>query len=314
LSDKLKILFLTHGVINYESDRNWYETLKKFGEVTRIDYVKDGQNRCNFYEEIKLANNGTCPWESLESYDACFFPVYRKIVPINILHDMRYKGCKVIAWHSDDNTKYESDSVYYAPHIDLNITTYRSAYDKYIRDGYPAMLGRWAANPDYYKRYKKTPKTLDISFVGQNYGTRPVIKNGLEYKYNCCFFGKGWNGPERIKFKDYIDIINSTKINLDISNDCRESDKMQIKGRVAEITMCGGFLLTGYHPELHEMFEIGKEIVCYTGLEDMLDKIDYYLKHDEEREAIADAGYKRAQRDHTYDKLFKRAFEMVGMM
>ncbi|GAH04494.1 unnamed protein product, partial [marine sediment metagenome] len=127
------------------------------------------------------------------------------------------------------------------------------------------------------------------------------------------FFGKGWISSGRITFSNYIDIINSTKINLDISNDARKPAENQIKGRVAEITMCGGFLLTGYHPELHEMFDIGKEIVCYTDRADMLKKIDYYLKHDDEREAIAEAGYKRAQKDHTYVELFKRAFEMVGV-
>ena len=31
-------------------------------------------------------------------------------------------------------------------------------------------------------------------------------------------------------------------------------------------------------------------------------KIDYYLKHDKEREAIRLAGFKRTKKDHTYTK------------
>jgi len=66
--------------------------------------------------------------------------------------------------------------------------------------------------------------------------------------------------------------------------------------------------------ELEEFFEIGKEIVCYTDKEDMVNKIKYYLKHDDERETIRQAGYKRCLQDHTWHKRFEMAFHEMGII
>lgn len=53
---------------------------------------------------------------------------------------------------------------------------------------------------------------------------------------------------------------------------------------------------------IEDMYENGKEIVLYEhgNLSDLKEKIDYYLAHPEEREAIRLAGFERTKRDHTY--------------
>ena len=45
----------------------------------------------------------------------------------------------------------------------------------------------------------------------------------------------------------------------------------------------------------------GQEIEVFRNLAELREKIRYYLDHDSERLAIADAGARRAQRDHTYE-------------
>jgi spore maturation protein CgeB len=77
--------------------------------------------------------------------------------------------------------------------------------------------------------------------------------------------------------------------------------------------MSGGFYMVEYMEELEEFFDIGKEIVCYTGKEDLADKIKYYFEHDVERERIRQAGYSRARRDHTWHKRFQKAFQEMGL-
>jgi spore maturation protein CgeB len=86
----------------------------------------------------------------------------------------------------------------------------------------------------------------------------------------------------------------------------------QIKGRNFEIPGCGGFLLTGYADNLEDYYEIDKEIVVYKDTNDLIDKIKYYLDHNEEREIIAQAGYERTLRDHTYEKRFNEIFKTIG--
>lgn len=60
----------------------------------------------------------------------------------------------------------------------------------------------------------------------------------------------------------------------------------------------GGFCLTNYQPELEEYFEIGKDLEVYHDLPELEEKIDYYLKHEEERLRIAINGYKKVRENH----------------
>jgi len=81
--------------------------------------------------------------------------------------------------------------------------------------------------------------------------------------------------------------------------------------RLFEATACGALMITPYVPYLEELFDLGKEIVIYEDLYDLLDKINYYLKHEGERKKIAKAGQKRTLRDHTYDKRVDKIIEVL---
>lgn len=74
--------------------------------------------------------------------------------------------------------------------------------------------------------------------------------------------------------------------------------------RTFEIPGCGAFqLVDKVDPS---WFKIGKEVVVFRDLGDLKKKIRYYLRNERERQAIAQAGYKRAHREHTYEKRFKQ--------
>jgi spore maturation protein CgeB len=87
----------------------------------------------------------------------------------------------------------------------------------------------------------------------------------------------------------------------------------QIKGRVFEVTGCKSFLLTEPAEDLENYFEIGKEIEVYHSIPEMVEKIRYYLEHEKEREKIAEAGYKRVMREHTWKHRFDEIFKKVGL-
>lgn len=48
------------------------------------------------------------------------------------------------------------------------------------------------------------------------------------------------------------------------------------------------------------IYEDGKEAVYYENSDDAIDKIAYYLEHEEERIKIAKAGYERTIKDYNY--------------
>jgi hypothetical protein len=72
----------------------------------------------------------------------------------------------------------------------------------------------------------------------------------------------------------------------------------RIKGRIAEICLCGGFVLSEYVPGIEEVFEVDKEIAVFHSGDEMVEKIKFYLEHEDDRETIASNGYIRALRDY----------------
>jgi hypothetical protein len=70
--------------------------------------------------------------------------------------------------------------------------------------------------------------------------------------------------------------------------------------RLYEATGVGAFLLTDHKQNLQTLFEPGKEVVTYHSAAEAVELIDYYLTHEAERQAIAQAGQARTLREHTY--------------
>ena len=70
--------------------------------------------------------------------------------------------------------------------------------------------------------------------------------------------------------------------------------------RAFEAAGIGAFQMIDWRSGLDQLFEDGKEIVSFRNMDDLRDKVDYWLNHPQERLAIADAGKRRAHAEHTY--------------
>lgn len=89
-------------------------------------------------------------------------------------------------------------------------------------------------------------------------------------------------------------VFKNSKINLNITSKTIESGNPL---RVLDILSCGGFCITNYQPEIAEYFEDGVELVMYSSMDDLIDKVEYYLQHEEERVYIAQNGLRKVQKD-----------------
>jgi len=87
----------------------------------------------------------------------------------------------------------------------------------------------------------------------------------------------------------------------------------QIKGRNFEIPGCGGFVLTGHAENLDAYYTPGKEVACFRDTEELLHLTRHYLAHEDERTAIALAGYERTLGEHTYAHRFREIFQIMGL-
>ena len=120
--------------------------------------------------------------------------------------------------------------------------------------------------------------------------------------------------PENLQvhYKGYADYRNqmpeifyTSKINLNIT---LRSILSGIPLRVIDILGAHGFLLTNYQPEFSDYFVNGEDLVWYECREDLLEKVNFYLTHDSERERIAHNGSQKIQKYFTYSDILPQIF------
>ena len=103
----------------------------------------------------------------------------------------------------------------------------------------------------------------------------------------------------------YAKAIRAARINLAITSWTGRIEVDETTTRTFEIPACGGFMLHERTPELLELYEEGSEVTAFGSVEELASKIEYYLVHAEEREAIARAGHGRCVPAYSYDSRMK---------
>ncbi len=100
-------------------------------------------------------------------------------------------------------------------------------------------------------------------------------------------------------------VFNSAKINLNIS---LKSIVNGIPLRAMDIMGSKGFLLSDYQPDFLEHFVPDEDFVYYDSYEDLMAKVDYYLSHEKERLEIAENGYQKVLKEHSYENRIDEMF------
>jgi spore maturation protein CgeB len=269
--------------------------------------------------------------------DLAFFFLYEgEISPETVRAVGREGGCPTMNWFADDHWRFDGFSRHYAPAFDWSITTDHDAPAKYRALGCEqVLLSQWGVNRYAYGR---TAERLEheTTFVGLPHGDRREVIARLEAAGNAVeCWGDGWpNG--RLAHEEMVHVFGSSAVNLNLSNSStpprtlrfragalvrgRWADALppkprpsQIKGRTFEVPGSGGFLLTERVAHLDEYFVPGKEVAVFEDSDDLVEQVNYWLSHPDERIAVADAGYRRALAEHTYDQRFAVIFEAVGL-
>lgn len=308
----------------------WYENnlltaLAKFGEV--INYTWDPDYNRNdpqwhthsrqkmsidIFEQVQKAHNE-------KPIDIFFSCLSGRLISTGIIRAITLAGIPTLNLALKDPTEFFgsieptgfSGSVDIAGAYTLNWTTAKEAVDKYRQVNANVIFMPPAASPDFCKS-KDVPRDIDVSFIGGKKGIKPVIVDYLRtHGINIHTYGSGWE-TDQISAEKAIDIINHSKITLEIQT-ADNVNQVEYLSRCFEITMCGGFLIAQDSPELEESFEIGKEIILYNSLEDLLGKIRYYLAHPQEAAQVRKAGLAKSLASHTWEQRFNTAFYNMGI-
>ena len=143
-----------------------------------------------------------------------------------------------------------------------------------------------------------------LTMIGEKYPLKLYT-----YKQNNAFVPKG---VENMGPADYFEVMpyvfKLSKINLNIT---LRSIQRAIPLRCFDILGAGGFLLTNFQTDFLRHFVPDEDYVYYESREDLMDKIGYYLNHDEERQAIARNAHDKIMRENTFDVRVGQILEMV---
>jgi len=284
-----------------------YEPLKKiFSKVILYDYLERraeiGVKAVN-EEIIDLVRMGHPKYVLWTSF---FYDIQESTFDI-----IRNEDTRVVGLFFDDEWRFDTYSRWWIPYLDFVVTNARDAVPKYRELDARVILTIPNTGIPVDRDWSKRVEKYDVSFVGtRDYADRDHwITEIKKRNVPVNLFGTGWGNY--VSFDEMLDIFKTSRINLNFSKTLSDLKKLQIKGRIFQVCLAGGFLLTEYAPGIEDYFELDKEIVCFQNSEEMIDKIYYYLNHDTERLTIAEAGWNRAIREYSSYSMIKKVFQEI---
>ncbi|MFL5844119.1 MAG: glycosyltransferase [Solirubrobacteraceae bacterium] len=290
----------------------------------------------DFMERSKAVGNEAMRRELLSTAaetkaDVAFFCLFTDEIDTATLEGVRREGGHpTVNWFADDHWRFDDFSRHLAPALDLAVTTDEDSLPRYAAAGIDnVLLSQWACNRYAYTRVTETTQH-DVTFVGQPHGNRKDVIDGLRaagLQVEC--WGTGWPSG-RLDHDGMVRVFASSRVNLNLSNSSTPPTTLrsrvgkllgrapaprppQIKGRNFEVPGCGGFLLTERLPHLERYFAYDREIGVYDSEDELVEKVSWWLANEEQRAAVAEAGYQRVLREHTYDHRFAAIFAALGL-
>lgn len=143
-----------------------------------------------------------------------------------------------------------------------------------------------------------------LSLCGARFDTRLYSYQNSEVIKNVKKF------PAVNYWTEMPKIFACSKINL---NPSLRIIQTGIPLRAFDIMGAGGFLLSNSQEELLELFEEGREMAAYEGVEDAVEKAAFYLKHEDIRKKIAENGRRKTFEEYSLQNRMEKIFGIAGL-
>ncbi|MDR2695706.1 MAG: glycosyltransferase [Deltaproteobacteria bacterium] len=177
-----------------------------------------------------------------------------------------------------------------------------------------------AALPGFHAPQKPEPAVqrkygAKLSFLGAGYPNRRAAFRQLRH-LDFKIWGSDWEGDEslaahvqqqgaRISPEEAVRIYSASRINLNLHSSVQTRELVPpgdfVNPRTFELAACGAFQLVDRRELMPELFA-DDEVAGFSSMQELLERIDYFLARPAERAAFAERGRQRVLRDHTYHK------------
>jgi spore maturation protein CgeB len=149
---------------------------------------------------------------------------------------------------------------------------------------------------------------------------KDIISGIVTHFPGCTIYGDdGWKqiiDSQKVKKVAYGDQLRSLYNTVRVNIDCnRAVIRDGLTQRPFDIMACKKFVITSNKNIVKELYETSganKEIVMFRNRDELYDMVNYYLKNERERIAIAERGYVRVMNEHTYDHRIRSIFRTIS--
>lgn len=301
----MKIAFLGNFVVNFTSETHWAKSIESLGH--QVQRLQETSAPTDLILKTAL-DSDVFVWVHTHG-----FKLKGSLTMPQVLEKLKEAGIPTVAYHLDlymgisrwkeyENDPYLRDLQYFftvdkfmADWVNKNTKTKAFYLPAGVFDRECTML------PPQRVRY-------DIIFTGSRgyhaeHPFRPQLIDFLRQTYGQRFIHIGNDGEVGMQRGMRLNqIYRNAKIVVGDTLQINFDYPYYYSDRLFEVPGRGGFSIFPDIKGVEECYEPGKEIVLYKhgDFDDLKEKIDYYLAHEEEREAIRKAGFERTKRDHTY--------------
>ncbi|KWX74766.1 CgeB family protein [Paenibacillus jilunlii] len=311
----MRVIFITSG----------FRAVYHFFEQSVVEAFQNAGHYCESFTLNNGLNALMLMKQSLQP-DLIFAMAGLKISK-PILEFLKESKVKSAIWMTED-PYYMDWTLPLITYFDYIFTIDQAAVEQYKRLGHPYVyhlpLG---TDPEvFHSTLASKEFTSDICLVGVPYSNRIELIELLLKRtdYPIQIVGRGWSKHNYewiknanrdldlvnawVKPETVVKYYNGSKIILNIhrpSNEKYNKNSMgiiakSINNRTFDAASCEAFQLIDAKDDLANHFEEGKEIVSFEDKHDLLEKIHYYIAHDEERKQIAQNARKRVLTSHTF--------------
>jgi len=196
-----------------------------------------------------------------------------------------------------------------APNFDLFLTNDQTLLPKYRELGANAAALPLGTNEKFFRPLPPLEKyKTDVLIIGRALPNRVEPVKAILKHFDTIVYGEGWEDygiPSRgtIYGDDLMHALNSARLSpVFLQNP--DGSSMFVKVAILDFPSAGALVITNYIPDVEDYLTYGKEIIGFTSTEDLIAKIEYYLTHPEEAEAIRKAGHERIRQEHTWARIW----------
>jgi len=305
---------------NYISARRWLAERAACRLMRRPPRGQRDLNRALLHEAVSFR-----PDVILIGKGACFAPGTLRAV-------RAATGASLINWATDDpfnraaGTRSLRDSI---PLYDLYVCTKRAVMADIERAGCRRVAYvRFAYKPQVH--FPEAPSTADerarfgcdVGFVGGCDRDRGPYFEALVAALphlRINFFGRYYDRFPRLKpywrsmanGRDFRLAVSGARISLNLVRRANRDDHVM---RTFEVPACGGFMLAERTPAHEQLFAEDREAAFFSSPDEMVAKVNEWLKRDEDRIRVAAAGRRRiVEGGNTYSDRLDELLAVAGI-